>query len=513
MDKKERQRLHRKGKLSIDKLLQIVEELEDRVAQLERENKKLKEKLALYESDASDAEEPNSAGASGNSNYSLGEEEKRKRPKEKKTSPGRRSTAEKFAEATEFQDLYPDGADPVQCQLRRERAVWRLLGLRATLVGYRIYVGPDGVEPRIPGVTPRCEYGIEILVVLAYLKFVIGVSLDKACQVMQFFCGLPLKKSQADALLRQLADHWEEEFELLCDLLAHAMMVQMDETGWKIKAKKCSLWFFASHLHRVFLFGCRKDADTLETILPPDVFCGVGVSDDAATYHYRFEKAQKCWAHLLRKAIRQCLLYPRRTRYRKFLDALLAIYHDAKEAASSDSLDDAARRRTVRKLEARLLKLIAPWFGDTQQMAPPEKALTNLAFELQRLCIQEELFAFVLERDIPADNNESERSLRGAAADRAAGRTNQTASGARRRTIIVSVLETLRSNLEEFHLASVVEEVTGWMQQGASLFRKQWNEMQAKSSSEEAGSDSAWAASPSSQSRSPPGRLESIYGF
>jgi hypothetical protein len=31
-------------------------------------------------------------------------------------------------------------------------------------VGYRIFAAPGGDEPRIPGVTPRCEYGIEILV-------------------------------------------------------------------------------------------------------------------------------------------------------------------------------------------------------------------------------------------------------------------------------------------------------------------------------------------------------------
>jgi hypothetical protein len=32
----------------------------------------------------------------------------------------------------------------------------------------------------------------------------------------------------------------------------------------------------------VFLFGCRKDAATLDAMLPPEVFDGVAVSDDAA---------------------------------------------------------------------------------------------------------------------------------------------------------------------------------------------------------------------------------------
>ena len=43
------------------------------------------------------------------------------------------------------------------------------------------------------------------------------------------------------------------------------------------------------------------------------------VSDDAAVYR-GFSKAQKCWAHLLRKAIRLTLLEPENAEYRRFLD-------------------------------------------------------------------------------------------------------------------------------------------------------------------------------------------------
>ena len=123
----------------------------------------------------------------------------------------------------------------------RERAVWRLLDGRAVRVGYRVFAGPGGTEASIPGVTPRCEYGIEILVVLAFLVYVIGISLDKACAVLAFFCQLPLARSQADALLRQLARHWQGEFDLPCDLIARAAVVYREETGWKVgsRAVRC----------------------------------------------------------------------------------------------------------------------------------------------------------------------------------------------------------------------------------------------------------------------------------
>jgi len=67
-------------------------------------------------------------------------------------------------------------------------------------------------------------------------------------------------------------------------------------------------------------------------------------------------------------------------------------------------------------------------------------------------------------------NNEAERTLRGAAQARATGRTNKTLQGARRQTILTSVLESLRLYLKTFTLASVLEELKRWWKTGQSCF-------------------------------------------
>jgi hypothetical protein len=366
--------------------------------------------------------------------------------------------------------------------------VWRLENGRAVLVGYRIFAGPGAAEPRIPGVTSRCEYGIEILVVLAFLVYIIGISLDKACAVLGFFCQLPLSRSQADALLRQLAQHWEKEFDLLCALLAYAAVVYLDETGWQVGQEGCSLWAFASKLQRVFLFGCHKDDATLDMMLPSDLFDGIGVSDDAAVYRDRFTRAQKCWAHLLRKAIKLALLYPRKKKYQRFLDQLLALYHRAKRAAADGRLGEAGRQQRVAELEGCLAELCLPHERDTTpDMTPHERAFTNLVNELGRLLLAEELFTFVLHPEVAATNNFMERLLRNPAQDRKTGRTSKTTAGAHRRSdsktlTIVSVLESLRANLEKFNLTTVLEEVGRWMKEGLSLFARQWQAIMANKS-------------------------------
>jgi uncharacterized coiled-coil protein SlyX len=483
IDLRQLRRDARDGLVSVEQLLDLIDKQQQTIQGVRRENQRLLERLAQYEPEVRNvgsAATPTTETPTPH--YGLDAEEKRRRRQRRhKKSPGRRPTELKFADAERTEDIYPDGVCHRDCHLVRERAVWRLENGRAVRVGYRIFAGPGGNEPRIPGVTPRCEYGIEILVVLAFLVYVIGISLDKACAVLGFFCQLPLAKSQADALLRQLAQHRDGEFDLLCALIAHAAVVYLDETGWKVGTTGCSLWAFAAQWQRVFLFGCRKDDDTLDQILPPEVFDGIGVSDDAAVYRDRFTRGQKCWAHLLRKAIRLALLYPRKKTYQRFLDQLLQLYYDGKRAAGDGRLGPEGRKQRVCELENRLCDLCLPYqHGTRPDMQPHERDFANLIDELLRLYLAEELFTFVLVPEVEATNNLSERILRGPAQDRKAGRINQTAAGAHRRSVIVSVLESLRVNLETFNLASVLEEVGRWMNEGISLFARQWHTLQAK---------------------------------
>jgi transposase len=209
------------------------------------------------------------------------------------------------------------------------------------------------------------------------------------------------------------------------------------------------------------------------------VFDGIGVSDDAGVYQNRFRQAQKCWAHLLRKAIKLAIMYPKNKKYQRFLDQLLEVYRDAKRSARDGRLGEEGRKHRVAELEGRLCEAPLPHpLETTPEMPPHEHDFTNLVNELSRLVMAEELFTFVLEPEAEATNNGMERELRHPALERKAGRTNKTAPGAHRRSVIVSVLRSLRANLEEFSLTTVLAEIGHWMKEGMSLFAKQWQAVQ-----------------------------------
>ena len=126
-------------------------------------------------------------------------------------------------------------------------------------------------------------------------------------------------------------------------------MVHADETSWSIN----SVWAFLNEKLTVLFYGVHKDAATLAEILDKESFAGVLISDDAAVYQ-NFTKSQKCWAHLIRKAIKLTLQAPENLTYRHFTDRLLEIYKAAKRIKADgrlvDSTRDGACRRTGRRV-------------------------------------------------------------------------------------------------------------------------------------------------------------------
>jgi hypothetical protein len=255
-------------------------------------------------------------------------------------------------------------------------------------------------------------------------------------------------------------------------LLANSAVVYSDETSWSIN----SVWAFLTDKITVMFYGVHKDGDTLQQILDKEVFDGVLVSDDASIYR-GFSKSQKCWAHLLRKAIKLTLQAPENKTYREFADALLAIYRKAKQIARDRRFGDAGRQRRVGELEDELLALCSSHCIDKstgeEEVEGDYRRLVN---EIMRLMLAQELFVFVTTDGVDGNNNASERELRDDAMRRNTGRTNKASRGAKRQTIISSVLRTLAKQLERFTLDGVIDEVKRWLAKGRSCFTDQAEE-------------------------------------
>lgn len=172
--------------------------------------------------------------------------------------------------------------------------------------------------------------------------------------------------------------------------------------------------------------------------------------------------------------VRFTLLQPDNAEYKSFLEGLLAVFAKAKRAAADQRLKEAGRAARVAELFDDVCELSFARCGNENRQPKPDdetdREYHNLVHEVSRLSCDEELFTFVLHPEVDATNNEAERSLRGAAQDRRTGRTSKTLRGAQQRTILMSVLESLKLHLAEFTLESVLSEVQTWWHHSESLF-------------------------------------------
>lgn len=472
---------------------EVIRQQADRLHELEEQVKGL-QALLEGKADSKASKKP-----TFKENYSLDRNRKTNQEKKpKRNSTGRKPTPDKHALVAQKIDIYPAGVDPGQCRGQRSQFAWRIVDGQAVYVCYQMYDLPESTNVSVPvGLrNSRSEFGIEIILILAFLHFWIGVSLDNARAIMNFFTGLNLSKGQADSLLHQLASDWDEQYDAIAELIALQMIVYIDETGWKVGDKSCYTWIFTTSRHVLFRCGVSRKK-TEATDLLGESFAGIGVTDDYAAYQEMFSQHQLCWAHLIRKAIKLALQNPDEPQYAEFLDGLCAIYDDAKElsqaalaeADDAPPTDDASRAATVKQLQDRITSLCnrcdetiitakaaAKATPAIEPTAEPVKTFILLQRELTDniAC----LFVFVEHPEVEPTNNISERNVRREAEIRKGARTSKSQRGAKRRGTIVTVFASLATRIPKFTLASVLEEIDRWLDAGSSLFQQELQAIQ-----------------------------------
>jgi transposase len=458
-----------------------VSGLVERVEHLERENAELKAENAKLKTENKELRgllhQQGSAKASKapkfTENYSVEQNQGKRKSKRGKQSTGRRPHSIKLDLVDEQVNIYEPDVPRSSCVERRVQYGWRLVEGQAKYICYPLYALPKSPNvPKVPGLrTRQSEYGLEIILTVAFLHYWTGISLDHVCSVMQFFTGLSLSKSQANALLNQLSTDWDDQYDTIAELLSRQMVIYIDETGWKIGSDSCYTWAFSTAMHVLFRCGVGRGKAEAEAILG-EYFEGIGVTDDYGAYQALFLEHQLCWAHLLRKAIKLMLQHPDEAAYRLFLDELYAIYQQAIRWQKDQRLT-VGRAEKIIVLQDRICELcdLSDREIDSATMSAHEQTFIRLHKELIRGL--DALFVFVAHPEVEPTNNRSERNVRHEAMVRKGGRTSKSQFGAKRRGVIMTVLATLNTRFESFTLNELIDEIGQWAQDGLSRFQQE----------------------------------------
>ncbi|MEM8805951.1 MAG: transposase [Cyanobacteria bacterium P01_G01_bin.38] len=451
--------------MRLDQQEQRIQEQAQRIQELETENERLKQ--LLKDKGASKASKP----PKFTEDYSVDKHKGKGKSKRGRQSTGRCPQQSKLELLDSYIDVYEAGVSKSSCIERRRQYVWRIIDGKATYICYRLFARLESQPlPTIAGVrNSLSEYGIEIILIVAFLHYWVGLSIDYTCRVVQFFTGLALSKSQANSLLEQLSRDWQGQYETIAELLTRQLVLYIDETGWKVGPNSCYTWAFSTVMHVLFRCGVGRGKAEAQAIVG-EKFEGIGVSDDYGAYQSLFSEHQLCWAHLLRKAIKLTLQHPEEMDYKNFLDELYRIYQQAVRWQKDQRLSvDRAEKVKLLKSRIRQLCTDAGTFIDLETMTLHQQAFIRVQNELTNSL--DTLFVFVVHPQVEPTNNRSERNVRREAEVRKGGRTSKTDHGAQRRGIIMTVLATLNTRFEKFTLEKLLAEVARWMDTGISLFQ------------------------------------------
>ena len=257
------------------KFAQRIEELLGRNQDLENRNKELKDRNQELEQEIKRLRELlNAKGESKGSQkpkfklkYSLEKQQGKRKHRHKST--GRRTQEQKRGLVTDTKDIYPSSVSQKNCGPYREQYAWRIIDGKAEYICYTIYDRLDSKKlPTVPGLrNSRSEYGLEIILIVAFLHYWIGISLDHVCDVLRFFTGLDLPKSQADSLLTQLSTDWSDQYDTIAELLAIQLVIYIDETGWKVSQHACYTWALSTAMHVLFRCGVSRGKAEAQEVL------------------------------------------------------------------------------------------------------------------------------------------------------------------------------------------------------------------------------------------------------
>jgi hypothetical protein len=269
-----------------------------------------------------------------------------------------------------------------------------------------------------------------------YARAHLGISLGKTQNLLHDYFGLTVSRAGLLGHLRWGGTLFAPVVEKLWELLRQSPVVQGDETGWRINGQPAWAWCFRDPRLALFLIDRHRNRNVLLQALGAS-FAGTLVSDFYAVYNGLDCRKQRCLVHLLRELAKLREELPWQS-VRSFIQPLITLFQDAIQLGKDrDKLGTGPFAEARQGIEDRFDKLIL----NTNSKHPECLRIWKRLF---KHC--DELFTFLYDPQVPADNNGAERDIRSLAAARNDGGTHRAAWSANAFARIKSVIATGMKN-------------------------------------------------------------------
>lgn len=312
------------------------------------------------------------------------------------------------------------------------------------------------VEPVVTDALPGSTIGLRVVVLSAWLHYLLGTTLAQIIDVFNFHLHFELSAGglvQMWRRLREILLAWDLEIQTqaLDSAVLHA-----DETGWRVNGKTHWLWCFTSTDVTYYMIDRSRGSPALKRFFKKE-YAGVLVTDFWAAYNAVVcAHKQKCLPHLLRDLKRTQHYHNPGGDWPAFSKLLKRLIRDSirlgKRRKELSPERFAARRQ---RLQERLRELLArPW---------EQRHARRLVKRLRRH--EAELFTFLDHAKVPSDNNHAERQIRPAVMVRKNSYGNGSNVGAETQSVLMSVFRTLKQRGHN-PVSAVLEAVRTYLRTG-----------------------------------------------
>lgn len=290
------------------------------------------------------------------------------------------------------------------------------------------------IEAQVPDVLPRGKYSNAFLSHAACQHYLDGRTQGDVCE------RLGIGRGALNYAMQNLADMFEPCLDRLVRQFLAGVVRFGDETGFREDGVGRYAWLLSTPQVSLFLAGQSRAAsvplDLFGPYLKPDMlFGGVLVVDRYAAYGCLPFELQYCYAHLKRDAEKLEKQFPDQPEVKRFCRALIRELSAAMRLhRKNNKLSDQRYYARAAKIKANIIAIC-----ESEARHPGIQELQNV-FRKNR----HRLYHWAHDRRVPPDNNYSERSLRPLVIARKLSFGTQSTKGSRTRSILMSVLHSLR---------------------------------------------------------------------
>jgi len=290
------------------------------------------------------------------------------------------------------------------------------------------------VEPEVTSALPHARFGLNLMLLVMYLKLGLRLPCNKICSYFMDMFGLKISEGEIIGILRQLVVAFGNYYSYLEKLVKLARIKYSDTTSWRINGRNYVAWVFIAC--GVVLYKIRKSNNHKVGLSFLNKQQGnVLVVDRLSAMRLFAKKAgfllQLCWSHILQDAKQLAEEFGAEGRY---------IHKKLKEIyALAKGLNHKGNQEMVEQLKAEVFQLTLRRYNHSTI----RKFVNNLYYRDGN-----DLFRFVTDPDVDSTNNISERELRALVIIRKISNGSRSTRGANATAMLLSIIQTLRLKKE-----------------------------------------------------------------